>query len=88
MTREQIESALERGDLWAAMRNGRYWKARRNGATQRWKTRPFDYRIPVKAGLKSYGDVTHTSRVAFLSDPDFSSADFVVTHGGTDPNAR
>lgn len=87
MTRQQIETALSEGRLWAAMRNGRYWRLRRNGATQLWKTRPFDYRIPVKAGLKSYGNVTHTSLVAYLSDPDFSAAHFVVTFG-QDPNGE
>lgn len=86
MTREQIELALDSGHLWAAMRNGRYWKLRRNGATQRWKTRPAEYRIPVKAGLKSYGNVTHTSYVSRISDADWRSAHFVATMTDVDPN--
>lgn len=85
MTRQQIETALSEGRLWAAMRNGRYWKLRRNGATQLWKTRPFDYRIPVKAGLKSYGEVTHTSLVAYMSDDTWRAAHFVVSFGAN-PN--
>jgi hypothetical protein len=28
---------------------------RRNGATQTWRTRPDEYRVPVKYGLRSYG---------------------------------
>jgi hypothetical protein len=30
---------------------------RRNGATQTWKTRPGEFRIPVKYGLRSYGQI-------------------------------
>ena len=30
---------------------------RRNGATQVWKTRPGEFRIPVKYGLRSYGQL-------------------------------
>lgn len=28
---------------------------RRNGATQTWKTRPGEFRIPVKYGMRNYG---------------------------------
>ena len=31
---------------------------RRNGATQTWRTRPDDFRIPVKYGMRSYGSIT------------------------------
>lgn len=85
MTREQIEAALARGDLWAAMRNGRYWKLRRNGATQTWKTRPRDYSIPVKCGLKSCTRIAQGDSVAYLSDDNWRDAHFVVTFGA-DPN--
>jgi len=30
---------------------------RRNGATQTWKTRPDEYRVPVKYGLRAYGSL-------------------------------
>ena len=30
---------------------------RRNGATQTWKTRPEDFRMPVKHGLRDYSAV-------------------------------
>lgn len=30
---------------------------RRNGATQTWKTRPGDFRVPVKYGMRSYGQL-------------------------------
>ena len=64
---------------------------RRNGATKTWKTRPGEFRIPVKAGLKSCGEVTHTSLVATQSLYDANQfvatgADFVISD--TDPNNR
>lgn len=31
---------------------------RRNGQTQTWKTRPNEFRIPVKFGLYNYGSIT------------------------------
>lgn len=31
---------------------------RRNGKTQVWKTRPDDFRVPIKYGLYSYGEIT------------------------------
>jgi hypothetical protein len=81
-----IENSLYNGELWAAMRSGRYWRLRRNGKTQTWKTRPGDFRIPVKAGLKSCGEVTHRSAVALISDSNWRNADFVVA--AFDPNNK
>jgi hypothetical protein len=83
ITLQYIENSLYNGELWAHMRNGHYWRLRRNGQTQKWKTRPADFRIPVKAGFKSYGEVTHRSAVALLSDSNWRTADFVI---GSDPN--
>jgi len=37
---------------------GKIYKWRRNGATQTWKTRPGDFRLPIKFGLKSYDSIT------------------------------
>lgn len=78
-TLQYIENSLYNGELWAAMRNGRYWRLRRNGQTQKWKTRPNDFRIPVKAGLKTCGEITHTSRVAVVMDTDWRTAEFVIS---------
>lgn len=33
--------------------------ARRNGATKTRKTRPGEFRIPVKIGFRGYGSITH-----------------------------
>jgi len=57
MTLAQIEEHLAKGRIEAEMANGRFWRVRRNGRTQLWKTRPNDFRIPVKAGLKAYGNI-------------------------------
>jgi hypothetical protein len=35
---------------------------RRNGATKTWKTRPGEFRVPVKHGMYSYGYLTHHDR--------------------------
>ncbi len=78
MDLETIEAALKAGNLWAQMSNGRYWRVRRNGKTQTWKTRPGNFRVPIKAGLRSYGEVSHDSEVAFENAP------FVISE--TDPN--
>jgi hypothetical protein len=63
MTREQIEAALDAGQLYAKMTKGGAWRCRRNGATKLWKTRPNDFRIPFKCGLKEYGQITHLTNI-------------------------
>lgn len=60
-TRIEIETALAQGNLWVLMGNGNYWRLRRNGKTQFWKTRPDEFSIPVKAGLRACGRVTQDS---------------------------
>ncbi len=58
-TMETIEKALDERRLECAMLSGRWWKLRRNGKTKTWKTRPGEFRIPVKAGLRSCAYITH-----------------------------
>lgn len=73
-TLAQIEKALDDGIMLARMANGRLWRCRRNGATQTWKTRPGEFRIPIKAGHNRYGQITHYSHVGRPGDgpnPDF-----------------
>ena len=48
--------------------NGRYWhvafkrfNVRRTGKTKLWKTRPTEFRIPVKFGLYESGYITHAN---------------------------
>ena len=63
MTRNQIEYVLDHGLLYVRMKSGNLWQMRRNGRTQTWKTRPKDYRIPVKAGLRLYSELTRDTVV-------------------------
>jgi outer membrane protein assembly factor BamB len=59
MERNQIETALDSHQIYVRVRNGNLWQVRRNGATKLWKTRPGEFRIPIKYGLKNHGEITH-----------------------------
>ncbi len=80
MHQHAVERALDNGHVWVRMATGRYWKLRRNGQTKTWKTRPDEYRIPVKAGMRAHGYITQASQFGTAAD----RADFVVTEH--DPN--
>lgn len=41
----------------------RVW--RRNGRTQTWKTRPDEFRVPIKYGLYDYSDITQRTASEF-----------------------
>lgn len=75
MTRFDIESALDTGNLWARMGNGNLWRLRRNGQTKLWKTRPDEFRIPVKAGLRATGAITELSEI---KPDDSATGRFIV----------
>lgn len=68
MTHNEISDALAKHLVWVRMANGNLWRLRRNGATKLWKTRPSEYRIPVKAGLKSHGYITEDSEIVIQDD--------------------
>ena len=68
MTLNQIELALDSGKLSVRMRNGNFWRIRRNGATKLWKTRPGEFKIPVKAGLKVCDYITHNDTIETYGD--------------------
>lgn len=55
----RLEAALDGGHIEAEMGNGRWWRVRRNGQTKTWKTRPGEFQIPVKAGLRSCAYLRH-----------------------------
>lgn len=57
MTRQEFETALDAGQIKARMGNGNLWMVKRNGRTQTWKTRPNEFRIPIKIGFRDYGAV-------------------------------
>jgi hypothetical protein len=58
-TQEQIETALDKGQLWIAMTNGNYWQCRRGGRTKTWVNKPGHFRLSVKYGLKNWSAITH-----------------------------
>ena len=59
MTRNEIETALDQGRVEVQMNSRRWWKVRRNGKTHTWKTRPDEFRIPIKYGFRGHGYITH-----------------------------
>lgn len=44
---------------------GKIYEWCRNGRTQTWRTRPDNFRIPVKYGLRSYGQITESEAHLF-----------------------
>ena len=47
---------------------GKIVRWHRNGKTMVWKTRPGEYRIPVKHGLYEYGYIYHTDAGRFHTE--------------------
>lgn len=58
---------------------GKIYTWRRNGATQTWKTRPGEFRIPVKYGLRSYDQIHHYDAHRFHLASECPSRSFTVT---------
>lgn len=48
--------------------DGTLQRWRRNGVTKTWKTRPNDFRVPVKRGLYEYGYITQDNAVSFITE--------------------
>lgn len=65
-SRAEIEVALEAGMLFCHAGGNSYWLMRRNGATKMWKTRPDEFRIPVKYGFKGQAQIEHTTDMTKL----------------------
>lgn len=59
LTSDQILNARHFEHVTEKNADGTPLRARRNGKTQTWKTRPGDFRIPAKYGLKVTFDITH-----------------------------
>ena len=57
----EVIALLDKGLLYILMQNGNYWRLHRNGKTQFWKRRPQAFRVPCKAGLRSYFQLTQDS---------------------------
>lgn len=58
---------------------GKIYEWRRNGATQTWKTRPDEFRIPVKYGLRSTGQIRHYDAHRFHLAEECPSRSFTMT---------
>jgi hypothetical protein len=43
---------------------------RRNGSTQTWKTRPREFRLPVKYGMRGYSVITQDNASDFHTEAD------------------
>lgn len=61
ITKEQALTISEVHSDTGKYRDGTCHVWRRNGKTQTWKTRPDEYRLPVKYGLYAYGAVTEVT---------------------------
>jgi hypothetical protein len=46
------------------------YRWRRNGVTKVWKTRPDEFRVPVKYGIKSYHYITDLNAEGFHTEAD------------------
>lgn len=66
ITREQVNS-LKRGDILYHVENrnadGTPQRWRVNGMLKTWKTRPDEFRLPVKNGIRSYDYITENTAV-------------------------
>ena len=63
VTKEEAMTAQEFS--FTNKRNGKPAKCRRNGATKTWKTRPNEFKIPVKYGLYEYSYITQENAADF-----------------------
>lgn len=77
---QSVVDAIKHGQVWLRMNSGRYWRVRGNGRVQLWKRDLFRYRIPVKAGLKVYSEITNETEIGTFD----STAAFIYSE--TDPN--
>ena len=51
---------------------GKVYTWRRNGRTKTWKTRPGEFRIPVKYGLYQYGYIFHSTAHLYHTEENCS----------------
>ena len=61
ITKEQAMTENHFIDHW-----GDHW--RRNGATKTWKTRPDEFRVPIKYGFRQCYAITHVNAISFFVD--------------------
>ena len=64
-TRQEVETALDAGKLYAEWVVGKWWQVRRNGQTQTWKRDPGRFRIPFKVGFKGCGAIDQNTLASY-----------------------
>ena len=81
---QSVRDAIKHGCVWIRVSGRasapRYWRVRVNGATKLWKRDLFRYRIPVKAGMNVYNEITNETEIGTFD----STAAFLYSE--TDPN--
>ena len=64
---QQVRYEIDNGSIWVRVSNRasavRYWKVRCNGATKTWKRDAWRYRIPVKAGMYLFAEITNKTEI-------------------------
>jgi hypothetical protein len=70
VTFEQAVTAERFHENQGQRSDGSCYVWRRNGATQTWKTRPGEFRIPVKYGMYQYGQIRHDIAEQFHTEAD------------------
>ena len=60
ITRDNVDSLLDRRQIEVAKSNGRWWEIRRNGATRTFKRDANRIEIPFKAGMRGYGTISQS----------------------------
>jgi hypothetical protein len=81
---QQVRYEIDAGSIWVRVSSrasaARYWKVRTNGATKLWKRDAWRYRIPVKAGLKVYSEITNETVIGHCDGNELFICSF------SDPN--
>lgn len=81
ITKEQAITLRYRQELWhLLLRNsdGTPLRVRVNGVCKTWKTRPAEFQLPVKHGLRDYLYVTHKNAHEFVLPEEFKEQHFNV----------
>jgi hypothetical protein len=58
ITRDNIDSLLDRRQIEVAMTHGKWWEIRRAGATKHFKRDPLRIVVPYKMGMHGHGTIT------------------------------
>lgn len=59
---EEIENSLMQRKLFVRTDKDSLWSVRKNGKVKFWKTRPSQFKIPVKFGWKYFGYITQDNK--------------------------